>query len=153
MVEFPYLPGTPLTQAVALAEWAMYHDNLAISEAGLGLFDALYNDPRPWWELSGPECLDAANDWTALGQLELSAQCRTWATAVLAWLDELFRVVSAEDPEAAEVFEAAGQGAAAQVAEARNNWLQFAGATKRGLNVGALVAAGLVAAFLWRATA
>jgi hypothetical protein len=139
----PPLPGTPLSQAVALAQWAMAHDQRFISEAGFNLWDAIYLYDAAWWEGSGEECLGWADSWDWASQTNFAVQCSSWASGVSARVEALLVVIEAEDPDAGEVLAATGEGAAEQTAAARRNWQTFADsvaedATIAGAGLGAL---------------
>ena len=153
MPEFPPLPGTPVTQAATLAQWASEHPDLGISDAGLDLWDAVYNYDAAWWEAEGSACLARANAWTLSNQTSVAFQCRTWGEGVDRALARLLNAIEDADPGASEVIASAGEGASAQVAQTRENWRQFSLGARSSANRAGLVAAVVAAVVLWRVTA
>jgi len=142
----PDLPGTPFQQAEILAAWASEQPDLIVSDAGLDLWDALYN-ATGMWGTSAYQCREWASEWTVTSETGFGLFCATWSREVLGRLENLQAAIAAQLPAAAEVVESTGEGAGAQAARVVENWRQFAdamrGQGRRTLGVGVLVIAGL----------
>lgn len=130
---FPMLPGTPLQQADELAQWASAHNNLAISEAGLDLWDAIFNQSG-WFEDPPEMCMEAAGNFSLWGQSQFAFGCSRWADRVTAALNQLAEVLAIES-SLGEIGSSAAEGAITQAQQAEQNWAQFVDETSSDLAV------------------